>query len=720
MEQLDPSAVGDEQRFRLLVEAVQDYALYTLDPSGIVLTWDTGTARHKGYASNEIIGKHFGCFFLPEDVAAGIPEQELAITAVSGRFEGEGWRLRQDGSRFWAEVNLAAIRREDGTLLGFAKAARDLTAKKQREDALSATIAELHEEMDSLQSILYSMPAAVISTDTEARIIFMNALAESMTGWNVREARGLPIEKVFELMDAETDLPGDNPVHECLADRRATRLKDGLVLVSRNDERQTIQNSAAPIRGHGGEIIGAILVFQTIVHVSQIQRELRFKVSHDPLTSLANREQLEIRLHEAIRNAEKDDTEHTLCFLNLDHFNIIVESAGYAAGDALLQGLAETIRECVRATDFVARLGGDEFAFILFHCNSEQAPDILIPMLGAIAAIRFPWDGVTHQVTASVGTTEITSAATSVNQMMKQADLACHTAKRAGRNRISSYERDKIDGEEHHSRLRMVTVIRGALAQNRFRLYAQKIVPIGKNSKPHYELLVRMLNHNGDLVPPSQFIPAAERYDLMGSIDRWVLREALGRLGPDIDAIPDLVVNINVSAQSLNDPKFLPFFLDLIENSKLKPSRLTIEITETALIGNLATAGRIVEKLRSTGCKIALDDFGAGLSSFGYLRNFKVDFIKIDGSFVKNMLRSPVDLVIVKSINQIAHELQAQTVGEFVENDATFEILKELKIDFAQGYAMGRPEPIEAALRQAQNYPRDPSDDTSDESPSRK
>jgi EAL domain-containing protein (putative c-di-GMP-specific phosphodiesterase class I) len=278
---------------------------------------------------------------------------------------------------------------------------------------------------------------------------------------------------------------------------------------------------------------------------------------------------------------------------------------------------------------------------------------------------------------------------------MQQADVACYAAKRAGGNRISIYRLGVGEGHERHLELQAAADMREAISEDRFSLFAQKIVAIGEAQVPRYEILLRMISREGALVLPAQFIPAAERFELMAELDRWVIKRVLHHYGEQWHAIQDVQLCINLSGNSLNDPKFLPFFLDVLEQSVLPATALTLEITETSLINNLSTAGTIIKTLRSVGCKIALDDFGKGFSSFSYLRNFPVDFIKIDGSFVRDIAHSPVDFAIVKAINNIAHEIRSQTVAEFVESESIMAVVRELGIDFAQGYGLGRPEPIE-------------------------
>ena len=688
----------------LLVNAIQDIGLFLLDPNGIVLTWNLGAERINGYTSDDILGRSVDLLLPVAERPVEPGSLPLALAANLGRYSAQGWSVRMDGSRFWSLLSISPIYTE-GALHGFAVLTRDLTERHERSEALSRSEIALQKERDRLQVTLDAIGDGVISTDTEGRVLFLNAVASTLTGWSLEEARGLPVRQVFHLIPENGGTGELNLADACLATRTPYPLRDGGRLLSRSGEQYVIQDSAAPILGRNGELTGAVLVFQNVTAVRQVQTELRHQTLHDALTGLPNRQLLENKLADAIEDAEVRGTEHVLCFLDLDRFKIINDTAGHSVGDMFLRAVTETIRRGVRENDLLARLGGDEFAILLLDCHLEEASPILTRIAESVAAIRFQWEGHLYQTTVSIGVAGITHRSGSSSHVMKQADVACYSAKRAGRNRVMLYRPDQAGGEENHRELHMAAEIGEALAQNRFVLYAQKIVPTKPGANEYCEVLVRMIDPDGGHIPPSDFIPAAERYDLMVEVDRWVMTEVFANLAPELLRHPNLTVSLNVSAQSLNDPRFLPFFLDLLKTSGIPGSRLILEITETAIVNNLRIASTIVEQLRSNGCRVALDDFGVGLSSFGYLRTFRVDLIKIEGSFVKNMLSNPVDLTIVRSINQIAHELKILTVAEFVEDEATIQMLAKLGVDFGQGYALGRPEPILALLESLPSQP---------------
>jgi diguanylate cyclase (GGDEF)-like protein/PAS domain S-box-containing protein len=681
----------------MLVDAVQDYAIYMLDLEGCVVSWNTGAQRSNGYSEPEIVGQHYSVFFRPEDCVTGQPDAILAMAMHEGRYHGEGWRVRKDGTAFWASVVVTPIRGADGEAIGYAKVTHDQTRLHLQQQVLETTERTLQEERDRLEVTLLSIADGVICTDADGRITMMNPVAEAMTGWQRDEAIGHPVEDVFDLFREDTRAPVRNPIRDCLLYDRPYYLQEGASLRMRNGPIRDVQDSAAPIHTHDGRLAGAVLVFQDVTRMRSIQREIAYSSTHDALTQLPNRRQFETCLADALLRTISAGTRNTVCFLDLDRFKVVNDTAGHMAGDVLLKTVATLLTRYVRSTDVVARLGGDEFAIILEGCSAEQAEPTLRKMMDAVSTLTFEWEERSFPVSVSVGVAEMTDKS-DIATVMKQADVACYAAKNAGRNHLSVYHAEHGEVYDRHHQLQVASEIRDAIHANRFSLLAQPIVPIRVGSSRRYELLLRMQDRKGDLISPGSFIPAAERYDLMADLDRWVLTQALEYRAHDLARVPELQLSINLSANSLNDAKFLPFLLSLLQRSPIAPSALTFEITETSLINNLLNASSVIEQVRATGCKVALDDFGVGMSSFSYLRSFRVDYIKIEGSFVRNMPHSAVDMTIVRSINNIAHEVGAQTIAEFVEDEEILKCVTELGIDFAQGYALGRPEPIDTLL----------------------
>lgn len=463
-----------------------------------------------------------------------------------------------------------------------------------------------------------------------------------------------------------------------------------------------ILRSVSLMRDEDGKPAYLIVQFQDITARREAEDRLRYNATHDELTGLLNRSAFEQKLQDALVESREVGIRHALAFLDLDRLKIINDSAGHAAGDALLRGVAGALPSYLRRGDIIGRLGGDEFGIILLGCSLDDATELLERLNAAASAIQFPWEDRRYNVGASIGVTEITPTSRSPSAVLAQADVACLTAKMAGRNRVSIYRPEQSDAVDRHREIAVAAGIEQALKEDRLRLFGQKIVAFSDMAQERYEILVRLVDKDGTLIPPSVFIPAAERYNLVGEIDRWVVSKALSSVGQAAIPVRRLRVHLNLSAASLGDPAFLVYLLDVIESSRVPPDILVFEITETALVSNMALAIKAVGKLREIGCQIALDDFGAGLSSFNYLRQFPVDIVKIDGTFVRNMTTSSVDRHIVKSIHQIAQELGAQTVAEFVEDPATFNLVRSLGISFAQGYAIHEPQSFESILADAE------------------
>jgi diguanylate cyclase (GGDEF)-like protein/PAS domain S-box-containing protein len=459
-----------------------------------------------------------------------------------------------------------------------------------------------------------------------------------------------------------------------------------------------VLRSASLMRDEAGQPAYLIVQFQDITARREAEEQLKYNATHDELTGLLNRSAFEQKLEEALVESRDIGIKHALAFVDLDRLKMINDSAGHVAGDALLRGVAGALPGYLREGDVIGRLGGDEFGIILLGCSLDDAKAILEDLNAAASAIQFPWDDRSYSVGASIGVTEITPGSRSPSAVLAQADIACLTAKMAGRNRVSIYRPEQSEAVDRHREIAVAAGIKQAIEEGRLRLFAQRIVACADPTQDRYEILVRMVDRDGAIIPPSVFIPAAERYDLIGAIDRWVVREALNVVGRAGGLDRQTYLHLNLSAASIGDASFVAHVLEALDASGVAPEILVFEITETALVSNMAVAATTVGKLREMGCQIALDDFGTGLSSFNYLRQFPVDMVKIDGSFVHNMTANAVDRYIVKSIHQIAQELGAQTVAEFVEDQATFELVSSMGITFAQGYAIHRPEPLNTVM----------------------
>ena len=521
-------------------------------------------------------------------------------------------------------------------------------------------------------------------------------IAEDLTGWKLDDAYGRPIDEIFRGFHEETCEPLENPLAVAIRRDRSNKSVRPTLLIRRDGNELYIESSASPIRSDEGQVFGGVLVFHDVSESRELNRRLSYHTSHDMLTGLVNRQEFESRLDRALKLARSREAPYALCYIDLDQFKIVNDSCGHSAGDALLGQLGSLLKSKIRWRDTLARLGGDEFGVLLENCTTDQAMETAEALLRAVQGFRFVWDDRTFRLGASVGVVPISPESESVAELLTAADSACSAAKESGRNRIHTYRENDIDLMRRRKEMQWAARINTALDESRFELFRQTIMPLQtEDSGAHYELLLRMRDESGNVISPDVFINAAERYGLMPSIDRWVIENALRWLVSEADERERLMMcSINLSGQSLGDDKFLPFVIDQFDTSGLNPGKICFEITETAAIGNYAQANRFINSLRELGCRFALDDFGTGMSSFGYLKHFPVDFLKIDGSFVKEIVHDAIDREMVRSINEIGHLTGKKTIAEFVENDEIISMLRRMGVDYAQGYGVHEPQRI--------------------------
>ena len=437
-----------------------------------------------------------------------------------------------------------------------------------------------------------------------------------------------------------------------------------------------------------------------------LEHQLFWQTKHDTLTGLYNRKEFETQVTEAILTSKGNASQHTLCYLDLDQFKVVNDTCGHVGGDELLRQLTILTKKLIRSSDILARLGGDEFGILLKKCSLDEAEIIANTIRTLIQEFRFSWEENVFTLSASIGLVAIDRDSHNFSSVLSAADAACYAAKKKGRNRVFVYHHDDRELAKQREERQWVTRINRALEENRFCLYCQKIISLKDNkSKEHYEILLRLLDKEGKLVPPMAFIPAAENYDLMPAIDRWVIATffaAYSNYCQDrtVDNFKsanfqrEMIYTINLSGASINSDLFFSFLKEQFSLYPISPSTICFEITETAAISNLAKAADFINELKQLGCLFALDDFGSGMSSLAYLKNLPVDFLKIDGSFVKNILDDPVDHATVDCFNRIGHVMNMQTIAEFVENEPIIEKLRKLGVDYAQGYGIDKPKPL--------------------------
>ncbi len=614
----------------------------------------------------------------------------MAELEASGRVRNFEYALRcKDGAIILVLENSRAVRDSEGALLYYEGTLTEITQRKLAEQAL-------FKEKERAQVTLKSIGDAVITTDADGKVDYLNPAAEELCGWERRRAHGRAIEEILQLVDDQSGEPVENPVRRALRQGRVVGLSDNVAMVGDDGAHVAIQNSAAPIQDARGEILGAVMVFHDVRHARQLHRKLSYQASHDSLTGLINRRAFEERLTDALARVKREGSEpHVLLYMDLDQFKVVNDTCGHSAGDLLLRQLGDLLQTRVRGCDVLARLGGDEFAVLLEECTLAQAVGVGESLREAISGYRFVWRGSSMQVGVSIGIVEIAAEMASVNDLLGQADVACYVAKDLGRNRIHVYQEG--DAAERHREMQWVAQINQARDENRFELFYQPIVPIAGHVDPipKYEILLRMRDEAGEFVPPHAFIPAAERYNLMPSIDRWVIEEILNKfVCRSTDPVEQYTLAVNVSGTTLNDARFLEMMLERLAEADVPDNTLCFEVTETAAIANLSHVIHCMKTLRAQGCMFALDDFGSGVSSLTYLKNLPVDFLKIDGSFVRNVIRDSADHTVVEAIANMARALNVKTIAERVESSDVMKRLGQLGICYAQGYHIAPPRSV--------------------------
>ena len=536
-----------------------------------------------------------------------------------------------------------------------------------------------------------------ITFDDKGYIETFNRASERMFGYSIEEVIGKNV-KILIHAPYHDKLDGYSHNYHTTGDKQIIgkhrevegRRKDGCVF--------PMDLSVSEVGIKGQKLYSGII--RDISDRKQTEEQLSFQAKHDALTGLVNRLEFENRTKRLLSTIQHNKGEHALCYLDLDQFKVINDTCGHAAGDELLRQLGSVLSGIVRHRDTLARLGGDEFGILMEYCSLKQACRVAEALQIAIQEHQFSWEGRNFRVGASIGLVPITTATNSLTELMKNADVACYMAKDMGRNRIQTYHIEHSELVKRHGEMDWVERLNHALEEDRFCLYAQAIVPLDDNKlDKHYELLVRMKDVEGSIILPGAFLPAAERYNLISKLDRWVIENTFYVLSENPTFFNEVdFFSINLSGQSLTDPEILDLIIRQLNESCITSDKICFEITETAAISNLSVAVKFISTLKGLGCRFALDDFGSGLSSFAYLKNLSVDYLKIDGMFVKDIANDPIDNAMVKSINEIGHIIGMQTIAEFVGNDVIKGMLKEIGVDYVQGYGIGKPQPLDELI----------------------
>ncbi len=562
---------------------------------------------------------------------------------------------------------------------------------------------ELQFEKELAQVTLHSIGDGVITTDADGRVEYLNPVAERYTGWLTQDAHGKPLEEVYRVIDERTGRAVE-PFAADAAGSREERDSGSVRLVDRSGRECPIRYSLESIRSREGRALGMIVVFHDISQIRAMSQQLIWQASHDALTGLVNRREFERRLAGLMETAKSGNREHALMFMDLDNFKAVNDTCGHGAGDELLRQLTAVMMSRMRGSDTLARLGGDEFGALLETCPLDQALRIANAMRETVREFRFVWENKTFSVGVSIGLVPLTADSGDLSHVLSMADACCYDAKSKGRDRVQVHRQGESDFSVKHSELQVVAQINNAFERGQFRLYRQLIQPLSPEAKPglHYEVLVRMLDQSGNLLPPTAFMPEAERYNLLTSIERWVISSLIEFLHRRFSAAAVRLplgaglgsYSVNISGASINDKSFPDFLRNLLTRYQLPRGLLCFEITETTAISNLTKASELMREMKELGCRFSLDDFGTGMSSFAYLKYLPVDYLKIAGMFVKDIAVDPMDFAIVEAINRISHILGMQTVAESVEDAEVLEKLTSLKVDFAQGYFIAEPEEL--------------------------
>ena len=673
--------------FRTLWETTTD-AVLIIDTHGTIRFANPGVQPMFGHAPEALLGTPLTQ--LVPDRYRG-PHAKAMARYLATRERTFDWRskaasaLRSDGTEVPVEIAFSEIEVAGEVL--FVGSFRDMTERRNAENVI-------FEQKERAQTTLRSIGDGVIVTDEAGCVTFMNPLASELTGWSTAEATGQPHDSVFHCLDAAGDV---HLLEELLARASAEPMPlcSGAALLQRRDGTQLgIEGNVARLHAPGGEPAGAVIAFRDVTQWRQMAEQLSHQATHDALTGLVNRSEFERRVQAVLDTA--DEQGHSLLYIDLDQFKVVNDTCGHVAGDELLRQLSTVLRLRLRTSDTLARLGGDEFGVLLEHCPHPQAWRIADALRTAVSEFTFVWRDRLFDLGASIGHVHFSAAGSTLAQILSKADEACYMAKDLGRNRVHTYEPGDEELARRHGEMEWLDRIRRAFREDRFTLYGQDIFLLASDEAPTFtEVLLRMTGDNGEVISPMAFIPAAERYNLMPAIDRWVIRKVLATLaGRGAGARSGRCYAINLSGASLSDPLLAEFIRDQLQTHDIQGCHLCFEITETVAISNLSHAIKLIRSVKDLECRFALDDFGSGMSSFNYLKHLPVDFLKIDGSLVLEIPTDPVNHAMVASIHRIGELMGLRTIAEFVENDAVLAALKDIGVTYGQGYGLARPVPF--------------------------
>lgn len=668
-----------EDRYRQLVESSQGM-ICTHDLDGFVLSINPAAAKSVGYRPGDIIGRRLDEFLDPK--AKPLFPDYLKRMREHAADEGTMLIQTRDGEhRMWAYHNTLVLTAQGQPyVLGHAQ---DITDRMRAENALKQSEQRFRDFAEVAADFFWEL-------DAESRFIYLSERCQDVMGIKPDEMLQRTWEQLLDegLQDKRKWL-----IHLKELTKRIAFEDFEVTWIRPDGDARVLRISGRPVIDQRGAFAGYRGVTRDVTDAYLMTQKIAYQATHDGLTGLVNRREFERRLGMAVNSAKRVGAHHALCYMDLDQFKLVNDTAGHIAGDELLELLADVLRQRARAADTIARLGGDEFGFLLENCPLDKALEIAQSTVESVGNFVFSWEGQSFEIGVSIGLVPITEDTTDSVQALTQGDVACYTAKDLGRNQVHVYSGKGSEPSRRHLELYRATEIREALTAQRFELYAQPIYQLEKSSKKlrYYEIFVRLIDREGNTLPPSKFIPPAERYGMMPALDRWVIKNTLDYFGGS-QRLPDGVgVSINLSPYSLSDIGFVDDLLAEVDRAELEADRICFEINEAAVMRNLSTAIDFIKKLKATGCKFALDDFGSGLSSVAYLRSLAIDYLKIDGTFIREMDSTALDHSVVSMINNLGHMVGTQTIAEAVEHESDIDRLRELGVDYAQGYVLGKP-----------------------------
>lgn len=668
--------LDSESRLHSIIE-YSPVGIFYYDKSSTLITVNKHLEEILSAKRDDLVGFNMLDNLVDEQMLEAI---DSSLMGKVGEFHGLYTSI-SGNKEVYLHAEFVPIYSENGEVSGGVGVFEDITAKEESTAKLT-----------KLSRAVECSPNAIIITNENGDIEYANPKFSLLTGYDVEEVIGQK-PTIFQTEQQDSAM-----YHEIWETIRAgnewrgelkNRTKDGALYWA--------QHYIAPITDSDGNITHFVGIQEDVTEAKEISKKLSYQASHDELTGLINRHEFERRLTRVVETAKSEGSEHALCFLDLDQFKIINYTCGHIAGDELLRQLGALLGNNIRQRDTLARLGGDEFAVLMEHCGYEHASKTANTLRGLIDQFQFLWEEHIFSIGVSIGVTEINQQTASATEALIHADSACYAAKDLGRNRVHHYHSNDEQLAKQEGEFRWVNKIKQALVENSFLLYVQPIVSLRDDDQGLiYEVLLRLKGEHGEVIPPNSFLPAAERYNLSGRIDRWVIEHTFQWLSDNANKLDKLDhLAINLSGCSLGEDALLGHIIKHIQAYKLPPHKIKFEITETAAIANLRNAQVFIKTLSEYGCLFSLDDFGSGLSSFAYLKNLPVDALKIDGMFVKDILEDAIDEAMVKSINDIGHVMGMKTIAEFVENDEIKMRLQEMGVDYVQGYGIGKPAPIE-------------------------